>query len=139
MDSISGNATPITSNTTILAVREGESFVLECNPRTNDPSISAVSAVWTRDDHFLINSGDEDGITFLGERNSTLLIRNLFFFWSGERERNISVSVRWTEVSETTTREKVYHHSRQRSVSPLSFVCAVVVALWAGVGAQMSS
>ena len=85
VDSISRNITPIMSNTTILAVQEGESFVLECNPRTNDPSISAVSAVWTRNHHVLIDSGDDDGITILGERNSTLLIRN-FSSLEGENE-----------------------------------------------------
>ena len=77
MDSASGNHTPLTSNTTVLAVNEGGSFILECNPRTNDPSISDVSAVWTRN-RMLIDPGD-DGIVFVGERNSTLLIRNFSF------------------------------------------------------------
>jgi hypothetical protein len=85
VDGISGNSTPIISNTTILAVREGESFILECNPLTNDLSISAVSAVWTRNHHVLVDSGD-DGITFLGERNSTLLISNFSSSLGGGNE-----------------------------------------------------
>ena len=129
MDSISGNATPIMSNTTILAVREGESFVLECNPRTNDPSISAVSAVWTRNHRRLIDSGDDDGITFLGERNSTLLIWN--FSSSGAGNGNVTFQCLFgglRYLKQLGRRFIITPDKGQSSHQVICFVCAVVAA-----------
>lgn len=136
VDSISRNITPIMSNTTILAVQEGESFVLKCNPNTNDPSISAVSAVWTRNHHALINSEGNDGITILGERNSTLLIRN-FSFLGGENE-NVTFQCLFSGLRYLEELERTFIITPDKGQSS-HCLCAVVASRQVGVVCQMSS
>ena len=72
------------SDTVTLTVQEGGSFVLECNPRTNDPSVGTVSAVWTKD-HVCIglNCSVDDDVIFL-ERGNALLVRNFSSSGGGE-------------------------------------------------------
>ena len=134
VDSLLGNTTPITSNTTILAVQEGGSFILECNPRTNDPSISTVSAVWTKN-HALINSSDDRIISLEGGK--TLLVRN---FSSGGGNTNVTFQCLFSGLRylEELERTFVITPAKGQSLTTNAlFMCVIVVA--ASVGAQMSS
>ena len=65
-----------TANTTSLSIEEGQSLILECNPTTNDPSISNASVDWTRDDSRIVPGDNDDDIVFLQGGSSLLLVRN---------------------------------------------------------------
>lgn len=63
-----------TSDIVTMAVQEGESLVLECNPSTNDPTVGNASVFWTKNSKF-IHPNTSDNLVPLQEGNS-LLVRN---------------------------------------------------------------
>ena len=128
VDSLSGNTTPTMSNTTVLAIQEGDSFVLECNPRTNDPSITTVSAVWTKN-HVPLNSNDD----FL-EVGKTLLVRN---FSSGGENMNVTFQCLLSGLRYLEELERTFVISPAKGQSPappMLCLCAGLLLLLPACG-----